>query len=160
MVRVLLRALNRTLQNPGLGRTMLGVIAWPGVSLLGSPPTVAEINPSSQPWTKQRTLVMTCTGRFEANNIDFTVTYSSEGGFSEVILSRDGAAIASADLGFNGINDNDQKVWRGTTTGKAEIVLIHLSDGAVQPGDDISIGHNGRWGRGQCAGSYWYSNGA
>ena len=103
---------------------------------------------------------MICTGRFEANDADFTVTYSSEGGFSEVSLSRNGNAIASADLSFSGRTDSDQAIWRGSTYGEAEVVLIHLSDDAAQPGDAISVSHNGQWGRGQCAGSYWYSNGA
>jgi hypothetical protein len=101
---------------------------------------------------------MTCPGRIEVSNLDFVVVYSSEDGFSNIVLRRNGAAIASAPLSFSGRNDDDQGVWRGTTTGGAEIVMIHLSDQTVQPGDTISVSHDGQWGRGACDGSYWYSN--
>lgn len=157
---VLLSAAKRTFQKSWLSGLVIGMVAIPGGQLFLGPSAIARIPYPQSLRAEQRSLVMTCTGRFEANNMNFTVAYSSEGGFSEVSLSRNGNAIASADLSFSGRTDSDQAIWRGSTYGEAEVVLIHLSDDAAQPGDAISVSHNGQWGRGQCAGSYWYSNGA
>lgn len=158
-VHALRLSLTRTWQRASLGLFVLGAVTWPGASLLASPQAghgSAQSLPSLL--AQQETLVMTCMGRLEASNLDFTVIYSAEREFSEIALSRDGAALAAAQLSFSGRNNNDQGVWRGTTSGRAEIVLVHLSDQAVQPGDEISVLHNGQWGRGQCDGSYWRGN--
>jgi len=121
---------------------ILGVLTFPGTEVVA----------------RQRTLVMSCTGNIEASNLRFTAIYSTEEGFAEIKLSRGGAAIASASLAYQGRTDSNQDIWRGTTYGNAEVVLIHLSNEAATLGDTISVSHNGQWGRGQCDGAYWYSN--
>ena len=95
------------------------------------------------------TLVMICRGTIEINRIDYAVTFSSEGGFSQIEFSRDGEPIASAQLSFDGRNDQNQTLWRGNVNSGASI-LIHLSTQTVQPGDEISVGYDGQWGRDQC----------
>lgn len=147
-------------RQPLLGAATLGAIAMPGLGPVALPQAVHGVTQSPPTLAEQGALVMTCTGTIEANNIDFTLTYSSESGFSEIELRRNGAKIASALLSFSGRNDDDYGVWRGTTTGQASLVVIHLSEKNIQPGDTISVGHDGQWGRGQCAGAYWQGNGA
>jgi hypothetical protein len=99
---------------------------------------------------QRETLVMTCSGTIDINGLDYAVTFSDEGGFSQVEFSRHGKAIATANLSFDGRNGADQTIWRGAVDGMADVVLIHLSDQVVQPGDEVSVGYDGQWGRGQC----------
>ena len=142
MVGFLLHGWPQALQRLGLSLFSLGVLTFPSAELLAV----------------QRTLVMSCSGSITASNLSFTAVYSSEEGFSDIQLSRGGTAIAAAQLSLGGRTDSDQDIWRGTTYGNAEVILIHLSAEAAKPGDAISVSHNGQWGRGQCDGYYWYSN--
>jgi hypothetical protein len=98
---------------------------------------------------------MTCSGSIQATNVNYTVIYSAERGFSSIEFRQNGAEIASAQLSLSGKNESNQNLWRGVTAGDADVLLIHLSNQAARPRDEISVGYNGQWGRGQCEGSYW-----
>jgi hypothetical protein len=159
MGRSRLDRLTRLLRGVSVSLLGFGWVAWPGANLLASSPATLKAGELFVALALQETLVMTCAGQIEASGLDFTVDYSSEGGFSDIELRRNGTTIASTQLSFRGRNDQDQGVWQGTTHGRAEVLVIHLSDQTVKPEDSISVSHNGQWGRGQCDGYYWYSNG-
>ena len=108
-------------------------------------------------YAQRETLVMTCAGAIEANAVDYTVIYSAERGFSRIEFKQNGTAIAAAQLSLRGKNDQNQNVWGGVTGGASDVILIHLSNQAAQPRDEISVGYNGQWGRGRCEGSYWHN---
>jgi len=159
MGRSRLDRLTRLLRGVSLSLLGFGWVAWPEANLPASFPATLERGDSWLALDLEETLVMTCAGQIEASGLDFTVDYSSEVGFSEIELRQNGTMIASTQLSFRGRNDQDQGVWQGTTHGRAEVLVIHLSDQAVKPEDSISVSHNGQWGRGRCDGYYWYSNG-
>ncbi len=110
-------------------------------------------------FSQGQTLVMSCSGSIEANDLTYTVVYGAEGGFSSIEFSKNGSTIAVAQLRFSGKNDNDHSVWRGVTSGASDVILIHLSEQAARPRDEISVGYNGQWSRGQCDGYYWENYG-
>lgn len=114
---------------------------------VASPPSLAQPPATVRQW---ETLTLTCTGKIAVNNLDYTVVFSSEGGFSRITFSRATQEIATAQLNFSGRNDQQQTIWRGAVNGMADVVLIHLSDQIVQSGDEVSVGYDSQWGRGQC----------
>lgn len=100
----------------------------------------------------QDNLQMTCTGSILVNDIDFTVFFTREAGFSRIELRRrsNGQQIAETTLSYDRKNDQGQAIWRGNVNNMADVTLVHLSTGPGQPGDQISVGYDGQWGRGTC----------
>lgn len=96
------------------------------------------------------TLVLNCLGTVAGSNIDFSTLYSPEGGFARVSFSRDGTTTATAELTFDGRNDQNQMVWRGAVNGMTDVTLTHLSDQMIQVRDRISVIYDGQEGLGTC----------
>jgi len=126
-----------------------------------SPSLVAIAQPQASPThiadliaqePNQDNLQMTCTGSILVNDIDFTVFFTREAGFSRIELRRrsNGQQIAETTLSYDRKNDQGQAIWRGNVNNMADVTLVHLSTGPGLPGDQISVGYDGQWGRGTC----------
>jgi len=100
----------------------------------------------------QDNLEMTCTGSITVNDIDFTVYFTREAGFSRIELKRPatGAVFAESFLSYDGKNAQGQAIWRGSVQEMASVTLVHLSSNPAQRGDQVSVGYDGQWGRGDC----------
>jgi len=100
----------------------------------------------------QDNLQMTCPGAIEVNDINFTVFFTREAGFSRIEFRRrsSGQLIAEAFLSYDRENAQGQAIWRGSVNDAASVTLIHLSTGPGQPGDQVSVSYDGQWGRGTC----------
>lgn len=104
--------------------------------------------PNNEPNTD--TLSMTCTGSIQ-DDVDFTVYYTREAGFNRVeFRPRRSNALLTSNPTYSGKNSAGQGVWRGGVNGMADAIVVHLSSAAPQPGDEISVSYDGRWGRGRC----------
>jgi hypothetical protein len=100
----------------------------------------------------QDSLQMTCNGSISVNDIDYTVFFTREAGFSRIQLRRrsSGQQIAEAFLSYDRQNDKGQAIWRGAVNDAATVTLVHLASRPAQPGDQVSVGYDGQWGRGTC----------
>ncbi len=100
----------------------------------------------------QDNLEMTCTGSITVNDIDFTVYFTREAGFSRIELKRPatGQVFAESFLSYDGKNAQGQAIWRGSVQEMASVTLVHLSSNPAQVGDQVSVGYDGQWGRGTC----------
>lgn len=100
----------------------------------------------------QDNLEMTCTGSITVNDIDFTVYFTREAGFSRIELKRPatGEVFAESFLSYDGKNAQGQAIWRGSVQQMASVTLVHLSPNPAQLGDQVSVGYDGQWGRGTC----------
>lgn len=100
----------------------------------------------------QDNLQMTCNGSIYVNDINFTVSFTREAGFSRIVLRRrsNGQQIAEAFLSYDRKNDKGQAIWRGSVNDMASVTLVHLSTRPAQRGDQVSVGYDGQWGRGTC----------
>jgi hypothetical protein len=100
----------------------------------------------------QDSLQMNCNGSISANGIDYTVFFTREAGFSRIQLRRrsNGQQIGEAFLSFARQNDKGQAIWRGSVNNAANVTLVHLASRPAQPGDQVSVGYDGQWGRGTC----------
>ena len=100
----------------------------------------------------QDNLEMTCTGSITVNDIDFTVYFTREAGFSRIDLKRPatGEVFAESFLSYDGKNAQGQSIWRGSVQEMASVTLVHLSPNPAQIGDQVSVGYDGQWGRGTC----------
>jgi hypothetical protein len=100
----------------------------------------------------QDNLEMTCTGSITVNDIDFTVYFTREAGFSRIELKRPatGQVFAESFLSYDGKNAQGQAIWRGSVQEMASVTLVHLSSNPAQIGDQVSVGYDGQWGRGNC----------
>jgi hypothetical protein len=99
----------------------------------------------------QDNLEMTCNGSITANNTDYTVFFTRAAGFSRIALRRsNGQPIAETFLSFDQQNDQGQAIWRGSVNEMASVTLVHLANRPAQPGDQVSVGYDGQWGRGTC----------
>lgn len=102
---------------------------------------------SPQPAPFPFTLV--CVGNVDIS--DFTAYYTQESGFSRVeFRPRSGGTLLTANLVYAGENQQGQAIWRGNVNAMASVTLLHLSSGAVRPGDAVSVNYDGQWGRGTC----------
>ncbi|NJL49179.1 MAG: hypothetical protein HC929_19070 [Leptolyngbyaceae cyanobacterium SM2_5_2] len=110
------------------------------------PPAVAQVEPN------QDSLQMTCPGSIQVNDVDFTVFFTREAGFSRIQLRRrsTGQQIAEAFLSYDRKNDKGQAIWRGAVNDAADVTLVHLSTRPAQRGDQVSVGYDRQWGRGTC----------
>jgi|GEM_PF-2828336 hypothetical protein len=108
--------------------------------------TLAQVEPN------QDNLQMTCTGSILVNDINFTVFFTREAGFSRIQLRRrsTGQQIAETFLSYDRKNDKGQAIWRGAVNGAADVTLVHLSTRPAQRGDQVSVGYDQQWGRGTC----------
>jgi len=115
-----------------------------------SVPTMAANLVAQEP--NQDSLQMTCNGSILANDINYTVFFTREAGFSRIILRRrsSGQQIAETFLSFDRKNDKGQAIWRGSVNNAASVTLIHLASRPAQPGDQVSVGYDQQWGRGTC----------
>lgn len=95
---------------------------------------------------------MTCNGSIAVNDVDYTVNFTREAGFSQINFRRrsSGQAIANTTLSFDQQNDQGQAVWRGAVNDAASVTLVHLSNQPAQRGDQVSVNYDGQWGRGTC----------
>lgn len=100
----------------------------------------------------QDNLQMTCNGSIQVNDIDYTVFFTREAGFSRIQLRRrsNGQQIAETFLSFDRQNNKGQAIWRGAVNDAASVILVHLSSRPAQVGDQVSVGYDGQWGRGTC----------
>lgn len=100
----------------------------------------------------QDSLQMTCNGSIAVNDVDYTVNFTREAGFSQINFRRrsSGQAIANTTLSFDQQNDQGQAVWRGAVNDAASVTLVHLSNQPAQRGDQVSVNYDGQWGRGTC----------
>lgn len=100
----------------------------------------------------QDNLEMTCTGSITVNDTDFTVYFTREAGFSRVEFKRPatGEVFAESFLSYDGKNAQGQAIWRGAVQQMASVTLVHLSPNPAQIGDQVSVGYDGQWGRGDC----------
>ncbi len=100
----------------------------------------------------QDNLEMTCTGSLTVNDIDFTVYFTREAGFSRLELKRPATSevFAESFLSYDGKNAQGQAIWRGSVQEMASVTLVHLSSNPAQVGDQVSVGYDGQWGRGTC----------
>ena len=116
---------------------------------LGSTPKIAQLV-AQEP--NQDSLQMTCNGSITVNDIDYTVFFTREAGFSRIQMRRrsSGQQIAETFLSFDQQNDKGQAIWRGSVNDAATVTLVHLASRAAQPGDQVSVGYDGQWGRGTC----------
>lgn len=110
-------------------------------------PALAQVEPN------QDNLQMQCPGSILVNDINYTVLFTREAGFSRIVLRRrsTGQQIAEAFLSYDRKNAKGQAIWRGSVQGAADVTLVHLSTRAAQVGDQVSVGYDGQWGRGTCA---------
>jgi hypothetical protein len=100
----------------------------------------------------QDSLQMTCNGSILVNDIDFTAFFTREAGFSRIEFRRrsNGQQIAEAFLSYDRKNAKGQDIWRGSVNNAATVSLVHLASRPAQPGDQVSVGYDGQWGRGTC----------
>lgn len=136
-----------------------------GVSILSLSPVMASVGSSNdsristnapalaQVEPNQDNLQMQCPGSILVNDINYTVFFTREAGFSRIVLSRrsTGQQIAEAFLSYDRKNAKGQDIWRGSVQGAADVTLVHLSTRAAQVGDQVSVGYDRQWGRGTCA---------
>jgi hypothetical protein len=96
---------------------------------------------------------MQCPGSISVNDVNFTVLFTREAGFSRIVFRRrsTGQQIAEAFLSYDRKNAKGQDIWRGSVNGAADVTLVHLSSRPAQVGDQVSVGYDGQWGRGTCA---------
>ncbi|WP_017299931.1 hypothetical protein [Nodosilinea nodulosa] len=111
-----------------------------------STPALAQVEPN------QDNLQMQCPGSILVNDINYTVFFTREAGFSRIVLRRrsTGQQIAEAFLSYDRKNAKGQAIWRGAVNGAADVTLVHLSARPAQRGDQVSVGYDGQWGRGTC----------
>jgi uncharacterized protein YxjI len=114
------------------------------------PPTTAPPVASPNEPNFRDPMVLSCQGTVMGSNIDFTTLYSPEGGFARINFGRNGAVTATAELTFDGRNEQNQSVWRGAVNGMADVTLTHLSDQMIQVRDRISVVYDGQEGWGTC----------
>jgi hypothetical protein len=62
-----------------------------------------------------------------------------------------GQQIAETFLSYDRNNSKGQAIWRGAVNDAANVTLVHLANRPAQPGDQVSVGYDGQWGRGTCA---------
>jgi len=100
----------------------------------------------------QDNLQMTCTGSIGVNDVDYSAFFTREAGFSRIEFRRrsSGQLIAETFLSFDQKNDKGQAIWRGGVNDAASVTLVHLANRPAQPGDQISVGYDGQWGRSTC----------
>lgn len=100
----------------------------------------------------QDSLQMNCNGSIPVNDMNYTVFFTREAGFSRIVLRRrsSGQQIAETFLSFDRQNSKGQAVWRGSVNNAANITLVHLASRPAQPGDQVSVGYDKQWGRGTC----------
>lgn len=100
----------------------------------------------------QDSLQMTCSGSILVNDIDYTVRFTREAGFSRIELRRrsNRQVIAETTLSYDRQNSKGQAIWRGAVNDAADVTLVHLSTRPAQVGDQVSVGYDGQWGRGTC----------
>jgi len=135
------------------------ILSFGTVSLAPGSSAMAKIQADSTPTTdlfsqepNQDNLQMTCNGSIGVNDIDFTVFFTREAGFSRVEFHRrsNGQLIAESFLSYDRKNAKGQAIWRGSVDNAADLTLVHLSTGPGRPGDQVSVSYDGQWGRGTC----------
>jgi hypothetical protein len=137
-----------------LGVGLLGLSPLAATAVSPTPGAIAAGTPAlAQVEPNQDNLQMQCPGSILVNDVNFTVLFTREAGFSRIVLRRrsTGQQIAEAFLSYDRKNSKGQDVWRGSVQGAADIVLVHLATRPAQVGDQVSVGYDGQWGRGTCA---------
>ncbi|MBK1644700.1 hypothetical protein CKO25_08580 [Thiocapsa imhoffii] len=95
-----------------------------------------------------------CRGNMPAANLNFSTLFTRGAGFVGPVEFRQhetGAwVVESSPLQFDRTNDRGQGVYRAHVGGMADVVLIDLAETQPHVGSEISVGYDGRWGRGVC----------
>jgi len=95
-------------------------------------------------------LTMLCPGNIQSD-VDFTAYYTREAGFNRIDFSpRQGTQTLTSNLAYDGKDPEGHGIWRGNVAQMADVVLVHLSTVAPRRGDQVSVGYDNRWGRGNC----------
>ncbi len=122
-----------------------------------SDPAIADsLIPTTAYWVarepNQDSLQMNCNGSIPANDMNFTVFFTREAGFSRIVFRRrsNGQQIAETFLSYDRKNNQGQAIWRGSVNNAASVTLIHLASRPAQRGDQVSVGYDKQWGRGTC----------
>lgn len=132
-----------------VGALSLGLSRPATAEALDSGKTIANLV-AQEP--NQDNLQMACPGSISVNNVDFTVFFTREAGFSRVEFRRrpGGQQIGEAFLSYDTKNASGQAIWRGSMNNAASVTLVHLSTSPGRPGDQVSVKYDGQWGRGTC----------
>jgi hypothetical protein len=95
-------------------------------------------------------LNLICRGTIQ-ERVDFSVYFTREWGFNRIeFRPRSSGATLTGDLDYSGKNEQGQDLWKGSVNAMADVVLVHLSTAAAQPGDQVSVRYDAGWGRGLC----------
>lgn len=110
---------------------------------------------SPAPATDTLAADLICQGDMPPANLVFSVPYTHGLGFIGPVEFRHretGAHVVdSSPLRFDLANARGQRIYRGHVDGMADVVLIDLAETAPRAGSEVSVGYDGRWGRGVCA---------
>ncbi|CAD5982526.1 hypothetical protein [Planktothrix agardhii] len=90
-----------------------------------------------------------CPGQFPQNRMQFSVSYL-DGRFTTITLTPQSGPPRTNQLRYDRPNERGELVYRGGDMGGADIIVIDLSKGAVQPGTQVSVSLDGQWARGTC----------
>lgn len=105
---------------------------------------------TTAPQPNQNDLAMTCPGNIQAD-VNFTAYYTREAGFNRIDFSpSQGTQTLTSNLAYDGKDPEGHGIWRGNVAQMADVVLVHLSSVSPQRGDQVSVGYDNRWGRGNC----------
>lgn len=95
-----------------------------------------------------------CRGEMKAADLVFSVPFTRDAGFTRPVEFRrreTGARLVeSSPLRFDRTNDQGQRIYRGHVGGMADVVLVDLAKTQPRAGSEVSVGYDGRWGRGVC----------
>lgn len=124
--------------------------SYPAIADSRVPATTSAYLVAQEP--NQDSLQMQCNGSMASSDINFNAFFTREAGFSRIILRRrsTGQQISETFLSYDRKNDKGQDIWRGSVNNAASVTLVHLSNSPAQPGDEVSVGYDGQWGRGTC----------
>ncbi len=96
-----------------------------------------------------------CRGDMKAADLVFSVRFTRDAGFTGPVEFRrreTGARVVeSSPLRFDRTNAQGQRIYRGHVGGMADVVLVDLAEKQPRAGSEVSVGYDGRWGRGVCA---------
>lgn len=105
---------------------------------------------TTSPDPNQNNLAMSCPGNIQTD-VDFMAYYTREAGFNRIDFSpRQGTQTLTSNLVYEGKDVEGHGIWRGNVAQMADVVLVHLSTLTPQRGDEVSVGYDNRWGRGNC----------